>query len=694
MSEAFRKTRVLIVDDELEWAEETAHHLASLPAHQIGSHTLELQLANDACFVADQVCQASGASPWDIIISDVFMPKPTTPKGMQKGTLRPRRVERRWEGRTYVVWESDLGTNDPDIAHGGFLIAKRFRDRLRTTGKPPPKLVLVSSRLTNPHDRRRLNEFLPSEASWFDYYEKAEVSPAFRWRDFKRALLQAILHLDSELWGQLVLASALDAAEFIAKSPAMDAFLTSLYDLVDRGEREVLIVGERHTGKRSLRGIIHRRLQVRANSTRIPCERVFCPELLEGDFEKLLFGSKPGGDPQTASPTGLLQASTGGLLFLEDVHELRAEPLARLVNLLRGRRTRREGPALLPALVVCTANDDLEMWREGGSLPQELNDLFAGSRLRIPALGERQEDIEAFAAMAVRRAGLGMRIAPSAMEWLKQRDWPGNLVQFTHEVGSRARSCLGTELGVADFEIDSALSSTPARLTEAGVTTQLADEPASAAAKEKAANVFKRLPSGMWEVRFRGKDLGPFEHRVGMHYINYLLARAGYGHQISSADLYAKFKSPLPDTPDSPLGGASDAELVAQGLSSRHGQASGGKVLDERYKKELEQGRQSLQAELDSARKAGDLEKVQELEEKLDQIRRVRFSQSKHRGRASKSFQDPAHSEYTRIANALDTCYQNFSDAHATDLARHLKKSIDGRGGFAYTPGESITWKT
>ncbi len=368
--------------------------------------------------------------------------------------------------------------------------------------------------------------------------------------------------------------------------------------------------------------------------------------------------------------------------------------IARLVNLLRKRQTSRKGPASLPALIVCTANENLEMWRSGDAPPQELMDLFVGSRLQMPPLRNRQEDIEALARLALRRAGRDIQIEPAAMEWLKRQHWHGNVAEFMQVVGARAKSCLGNEIVVADLETDSALISTPTSPAGPPLLIPTAQsEELSARTEKPSANVFKQQPSGMWHVVFNGEDLGPFTHTIGMHYIAFLLSRPGDGHPISGADLYHKFHTRAAVPPVSYLDQVSSGQLASEGLSKRDGRSPGGEILDERYKRELAEAKKLFEVELQAARQANEVEKVEELEEKLEKIRNVRFSQSR-KGVGSKRFQDPGHTDHTRIANALETCYRKLGANEGASLARHLRNCIKSQGGFAYLPDSPVAWET
>lgn len=147
MSKQSVKTRVVIVDDVLEEALETAHRLTELPPDLLDSRELAIEIANDAYFVANRICNSADDSPWDIVIADAFMPKPVGRKCPKDAGPEPKQRERQHHGHMYKAWESDLGANDPHLDHGGFLIAQRLREWRRGGPKNTPKLVLVSGRL-------------------------------------------------------------------------------------------------------------------------------------------------------------------------------------------------------------------------------------------------------------------------------------------------------------------------------------------------------------------------------------------------------------------------------------------------------------------------------------------------------------------------------------------------------------------
>ena len=204
-------------------------------------------------------------------------------------------------------------------------------------------------------------------------------------------------------------------------------------------------------------------------------------------------------------------------------------------------------------------------------------------------------------------------------------------------------------------------------------------------------NIFKRLPSGLWKVMFKGDDCGIWPASKGMDYLGFLLGHPGEDSRISCAELYHKFNPVY--VPDSDVSQLDQALSEVVGLSLRDGKTSAGEIVDPRYRRDLETRRQELELQLQAARKNGDTAAALDIIDEMERIRKVTFSQTK-RGCGSKEFSDPLHTAYTRVANALGRCYEKFEFGGKREFARHLKNSIKPRNGFAYLPESPIAWET
>jgi hypothetical protein len=83
-----RICRVLIVDNELEFAAQTASKLKEIRSSLLNHNQLQIELTNNAYFVAERLRLApAGQPPWDIIISDVYMPFPNGSLNESVGNL-------------------------------------------------------------------------------------------------------------------------------------------------------------------------------------------------------------------------------------------------------------------------------------------------------------------------------------------------------------------------------------------------------------------------------------------------------------------------------------------------------------------------------------------------------------------------------------------------------------------------------
>src|SRR5437588_820394 len=70
--------RVLIVDNELHYAAQTASKLEEIRPSLLNHNRLQIELTNNAYFAAERLLQCAACQPpWDIIIADVHMPGPS-----------------------------------------------------------------------------------------------------------------------------------------------------------------------------------------------------------------------------------------------------------------------------------------------------------------------------------------------------------------------------------------------------------------------------------------------------------------------------------------------------------------------------------------------------------------------------------------------------------------------------------------
>jgi DNA-binding NtrC family response regulator len=164
------------------------------------------------------------------------------------------------------------------------------------------------------------------------------------------------------------------------------------------------------------------------------------------DQERELFGSSSGKES-----SGCIERLDGGTLFLEDLEYLAANlqiRIARLLNRGKGRmeNSRMDLPWLF-RLVAATTQNPVALCRKGNIVP-ELANHFVRSRVNLPALRDRTEELVGMAwfwleyAMANLPGITCRRFSTMAMEKLMEHAWPGNLPELRQCIVS---ACLNTQ---------------------------------------------------------------------------------------------------------------------------------------------------------------------------------------------------------------------------------------------------------
>jgi len=292
------------------------------------------------------------------------------------------------------------------------------------------------------------------------------------------------------IWeGRFPALAAIRARSIVGQSAKM---LTLLREILIRapGKDPVLIVGETGTGKTGVAEALFR-LGPRASA---PFRVVNCAELAASDAAITLgklFGYGKGSGlanvPKDGQP-GLLEDVDGGTLFLDEIHRLPLEAQAMLLLPIEGRpfhpAVGKGEPKTVDVKFLFATNVDLKAECDAGRFPFDLYQRLSASRIVVPSLAERREDIAALAQHFLDECKdeLGLPdavFAPSMLRAFTERAWPGNVRELRALVREATRR--------AAFDQDSVVS--PAHLPETEAPTLEVVRPLSPSVMQATAQV-------------------------------------------------------------------------------------------------------------------------------------------------------------------------------------------------------------
>ena len=204
-------------------------------------------------------------------------------------------------------------------------------------------------------------------------------------------------------------------------------------ELAARSDAKVLITGESGVGKE----IVARRIHERSSRRRAPLVTINCAGFPDSLLESQLFGHEKGSFTDAhRDKIGWLQAAQGGTIFMDEVGEMSLRMQASLLRFLETGEIQRVGADRpLPRLdvrVITATHQRLSDRLLDKTFREDLYYRLNVFNISVPPLRERRGDVSDLLHHFLEIAAQSNRtdppkVAPEAMQRLRDYDWPGNV---------------------------------------------------------------------------------------------------------------------------------------------------------------------------------------------------------------------------------------------------------------------------
>jgi DNA-binding NtrC family response regulator len=215
----------------------------------------------------------------------------------------------------------------------------------------------------------------------------------------------------------------------VGRSPAMEK-LREQTRAAAQNSLSVLITGETGVGKTLVAETIHYGGE---NGQTQPFITVEPSALAASLFESELFGHARGAyTGATGAQAGAFEAAENGTLFLDEIGELSASLQTKILRAVERRIIRRVGDVReiqLNVRIITATNRDIEADVDTGRFRADLFQRLNETRLHIPPLRERPEDVVPLLVhfLTQLQPDVPCAVSPEAERSLAAYRWPGNV---------------------------------------------------------------------------------------------------------------------------------------------------------------------------------------------------------------------------------------------------------------------------
>lgn len=241
-----------------------------------------------------------------------------------------------------------------------------------------------------------------------------------------------------------------DTFGMIGSSPKM----LQIYETIRAtaaSDAAVLLEGESGTGKELIAAAFHRA----SDRAELPFIRINCAAIPHDLIESELFGYKKGAfTGADRDKRGLIEATGGGTLLLDEIGEMPIHLQSKLLRVLQEKTLRRVGDeheVKVDFRLISATNRDTMAASRAGTFREDLYFRISTIKLKIPPLRERHEDlallIETFLVQYSEKYRKPVRaVAPQTFALLSRYDWPGNVRELESVIERAVLFCQGEQL--------------------------------------------------------------------------------------------------------------------------------------------------------------------------------------------------------------------------------------------------------
>ena len=210
-------------------------------------------------------------------------------------------------------------------------------------------------------------------------------------------------------------------------------------DLVAPTPLSILITGENGTGKEVVANTIHQNSD-RKNGPFIAVDCGAIPkDIGTSEFFGHVKGSFTGAINDKA---GCFEAANSGTLFLDEIGNLSYENQILLLRAIQERKIKRIGSnkeIIIDIRIITATNENLKLAVEEGRFREDLYHRINEFAIAIPALRDRQGDIEKFSYLFLEKAAVQLNkdmksISKDTMLALLKHNWPGNIRELQNTI--------------------------------------------------------------------------------------------------------------------------------------------------------------------------------------------------------------------------------------------------------------------